>query len=341
MATKPMEEAKRKAAEAKKKAEEAAQALESNEPADKSESSLLEEVLAVAPKDGMSGGDLVVLKKKRTELLAKSGYTFLDVRELTPNANNIYAETITEEDVENLAAQILESGHTTPIVVRQVEGKLEIVDGERRYRARKLLGEKHGEQWYMIPARLFSEGELSDEDTLFLLHAANMGQRVMTPSERAEGFNAVYQRIQKRRKEDPSFSKGGRTREILAKQMGVSEATAMREVSIGRNLGTKGKDAYNKGLITQLVAEALSKLELDEQDAIIDMIHSGEVQKEKVMDVIKKTDTTPRLPKPADNDLITARRALKRALKKKEPVNNVMLAEIKELVQKIESFQQF
>lgn len=333
MATKAMEEAKRKA-------EEAALTLGTNEPVDKSESSLLEEVLAVAPRDGMSGGDLIVLNKKRTELLAKSGYTFLDVRELTPNVNNIYAKSITDDDVENLAAQILESGHTTPIVVRQVEGKLEIVDGERRYRARKLLGEKHGEQWYMIPARLFSEGELSDEDTLFLLHAANMGQRVMTPSERADGFKAVYQRLLKRRKEDPSLFKGKKTREILAEQMGVSKTTALRELTIGQGLGEKGRAAYDEGLITQFIAEALAKLGHDEQDAIIDMIRSGEVQKEEVMDVIKKKDTTPRLPKPADNDLITARRALKRALKKKEPVNNVMLAEIKELVQKIESFQQ-
>ena len=57
-----------------------------------------------------------------------------------PNPNNSY--TITDEDVNNLAGLIWNSKEVEPLILRETEDGIQIIDGERRWRACKLLAEK-------------------------------------------------------------------------------------------------------------------------------------------------------------------------------------------------------
>ncbi len=346
MATSKMMAAKKKAAEkAKKDAAAAAQAPKTvatainEQPSDGEE--LLKEALASKPEEGMSAGELIVSEKARKQLLSKAGFDYLDVRELTPNPKNTY--DVDEGSVESLASLIFESKNTTPLIVREVPVSkdyphgYEIVDGERRYRAHMLLGQKHGEHWYMAPVRVFHLGELSDEDAEFMLHAENVGQRDMKPSERARGVAMVIDRVVKQREADPESMRGRKTKDIIAEQFGVSARTAVMESNIGHNLSQAGMDAYDAGEITKTAADAVSKLPQKEQEELIAQVKSGQLPKSEVEHVAKgKKPTSTRIPKTADEDLRDARRALKRALVKNSVPDRVLIAELRNLLDKLD-----
>ena len=346
MATSKMMAAKKKAAEkAKKDAAAAAQAPKTvatainEQPSDGEE--LLKEALASKPEEGMSAGELIVSEKARKQLLSKAGFDYLDVRELTPNPKNTY--DVDEGSVESLASLIFESKNTTPLIVREVPVSkdyphgYEIVDCERRYRAHMLLGQKHGEHWYMAPVRVFHLGELSDEDAEFMLHAENVGQRDMKPSERARGVAMVIDRVVKQREADPESMRGRKTKDIIAEQFGVSARTAVMESNIGHNLSQAGMDAYDAGEITKTAADAVSKLPQKEQEELIAQVKSGQLPKSEVEHVAKgKKPTSTRIPKTADEDLRDARRALKRALVKNSVPDRVLIAELRNLLDKLD-----
>lgn len=345
MATNKMMAAKKKAAEkAKREAEAAASNTEEQEPqeitTDDGEE-LLKEALASKAKDGMSAGELIVSEKARKSLLAKAGFDYVDVRELTPNPKNTYE--VDEGSVESLASLIFESKNTTPLIVREVPVSAdyphgyEIVDGERRYRAHMMLGEKYGEHWYMAPVRIFHLGTLSDEDAEFMLHAENVGQRDMKPSERARGVAMVIDRVVKQREADPESMRGRKTKDIIAEQFGVSARTAVMESNIGHNLGQAGMDAYDAGQITKTAADAVSRLPMQEQDELIAQVKKGEIAKSEVEHIARgKKKTSTRVPKTADEDLRDARRALKRALVKNDVPDRVLIAELRNLIDKLD-----
>ena len=296
---------------------------------------MVEALKASKGEESLSAGELVVQKNQRKALIAKAGFDYVDVRDLTPNKKNSYK--IDQGSIESLASLILESKNTTPLIVRDVEGGREIVDGERRYRAHLLLGERYGEHWYMAPARVFPIGTLSDEDALFMLHAENVGQRAMTPSERARGVAIVTERILARRESDPTYAKGKKTKEIIAEQFGVSERTAVIEANIGRHLTQEGMTIYDEGKVTKQGAEAISRLPEDEQRDLVEKIKSGEIAKSEVQSVAQGREiTSSRIPRHVDEDLKEARRALKRALKKGEKPDRVIIAELWNLLEKID-----
>lgn len=301
---------------------------------------LYQQALLLKDSQGMSGGDLVVNARARQQLFARAGYDFLDARELTPNPSNSYA--VEEGSIEALADLILESGNTTPIVVREVGVSdlyphgLEIIDGERRWRAHLLLGERLGEHWYMIPARLFSAGSLSDEDALFILHAENVGQRAMAPSERARGVAAVTLRVLARRREDPGIAKGRLTREIVAEQLGISDRSADIEYRIGSGLCDEGLRAYDEGLITKRGAASLAGLPPAEQAAMLAMLKAGEIDKADLEESLKsptKGKATSRKRDP-NKDLRQAAASLRRALEGGQDLDQDLVAEIRDLLER-------
>ena len=280
------------------------------------------------------GGTLQAKSNKRNTLMKKAGFDFFDVRELIPNQENNYS--IDEGSIESLASLIYESKNTTPLVLRATAEGIQIVDGERRYRAHLLLGKRYGERWYMVPARCFPVGTLSDEDARFIMHAENIGQRNMTNSERARGFAAVADRVIAQRKNDPEMA-GRATKEILAEQFGVSERTAVMEVNIGNNLVQEGQDLYDQGGITKVGADALAKLPEGDQQELIKQIKAGQVKKAEVPDVAKgRKRTSVRVPKTTDEHLIDARKSLKKALGMAASVDRVLIAELRNLLDKLD-----
>lgn len=279
---------------------------------------------------GNGGADKLARANMRADLMRRAGYDFFDVRSLVFNDENAYS--IDEDSIATLADMIYESKVTEPIVIRAIDEGLQVIDGERRCRAHMLLASLHGDEWYMIPGRCFKAGEVSDDDARFILHATNVGQRNMTPSERAMGFAAVAERIAIRKAVAPG-EYPGKTRDILAAQMGISPRTAAIEMAIGRNLGDGGKRLYDDGLITKSQAERLSHLDKPRQEIAAKAIASGETDFAGAM---ARTGAEASPAKKSSAQVAKACRLLEKAVEDGEVADEEVLSKIKTALASLE-----
>ena len=306
--------------------------------------------------------DKMANDNRRNTLLSEMGFDWFDIEDIQPNPNNTYK--ITEEDVKNLAGLIYNSKEVEPLILRETEEGVQIVDGERRWRACKLLAEKYGDAWRMVPGRCHKLGSLSDEQAEFIMHSSNMGQRNITPSERAQGFKVLADKLVEWRKDDPSL-KGRNTKTVLAEHFGVSERTAQVLLNIARNLSKEGNDLLDEGKITQTQAEAISKLSGEKQNYVIEAVKASTFESDEitalVQDVkendlpIKSDDNTTqktqlskskaakspiKKPKDINGYLKTAKNALKKADKVAGEADYKLIGEIKMLLREIEQQQE-
>ena len=84
--------------------------------------------------------------------------------------------TFNEEQIAELAASIRERGLVQPLVVRKVDGKFELIAGERRLRAVRSLGQKEVKVVLM---------EASDREVAELALIENLQREDLTPLEEA------------------------------------------------------------------------------------------------------------------------------------------------------------
>lgn len=297
-----------------------------------------------------SVSDRIANDNARNSLLRKAGFDWFDILDIKPNPKNEYS--ISKEDIENLAGLIEHSHETQPLVLRETVDGIEIVDGERRWSAHKLLYERTGNDfWRMVPGRCHPFGTLSDEQAEFIMHSNNIGQRDLSPSEKAMGFAAVADALVEWRKNDPSL-KGKKTREILAERFGVSQSTVASELAIARGLSQEGKDLLDEGRLKKSQAANLARMGEEEQEAITQAIAERELDAKEVDELIKPVKagettaeeiksgkvTTTR-PKTTDRYLKSARNALKKAFNCDDPADYALLGEIKQLVREIDGKQ--
>ena len=287
---------------------------------------LMKAALEARAGNGSDGATRLAQANRRASLLRKAGFDFIDIRELTPNPNNTYS--IDDESIEALASLIEETKNTTPIIVRANEEGYEIIDGERRYRAHLLLAQRLGEHYYMIPARCFGVGELSDEDAEFMMHAENIGQRNMTASERAEGIAAVQARIVKARQKDESY-KGRATKEILAQQFGISERQVVVESTIGSKLIEQGKELLDSGTITKQEAYDIARLTKTEQEKQCKKLSKLKDKESNKKQIRRKHKTT-------EEYLLTAKQAFEKAIEAKDQADIETVRELRLLLRQLE-----
>ncbi|MBR3690873.1 MAG: ParB N-terminal domain-containing protein [Eggerthellaceae bacterium] len=282
---------------------------------------------------------------RRNTLLRKSGFDWVDIEELQPHPDNAYH--VTEEDVENLAGLIYISKETQPLVVRETEDGLQIIDGERRWRAHKLLARLYGDAWRMVPARIHPLDSLTEEEVHFILHSNNAGQREKTASEKAMGLAAIADSLIEWRKANPAL-KGVRTNAMLAEHFGVSERTAQTNLTIARGLTQRCCKLLDDKALTMAQAETIARLSEEKQEAIADAIESGDFEKNDIDDLIQnikedenttsttggsKAPTTRKLKEKTTNSLMrNAKNALRKAIRKPEDPDPVLVAELKEYV---------
>lgn len=251
-----------------------------------------------------SGTNAVAANKNKLKLVDDMGIDFLDARKLIRNPKNTYS--IDDASIESLADMIYTSSYTAPIAVREVvvtneetgekELKYQIVDGERRWMAHCWLGKKiteekgveEGEKWFMIPARVFRNGELADDDADFIMHSANVGQRELTDRERSEGIAAVSEKLLKLR--DLGDGAGKETvNEVVGKMFGISTRTAAMERNIGLNLTDEGKDLLDAGKIGKVGADAIASLDDEAQAEVIAAVNAGDIKgTESVKQAVKR-----------------------------------------------------
>lgn len=298
---------------------------------------MLLQAYELKPSPDASAGEREVLRSERSRLIGKMGYDWYDIEDIFPNPENVY--TITDDDVEGLAELIRKTGITTPLVLRAMPEGYEIVDGERRWRAHKLLTERYGDQFRMVLAKCFDAGELSDEDMRFILHAENIGQRAMDPSERAIGFAVIAEKLKAEREAAGTLRKTGeRLVEEIARQYGISPSTVKNELAIGQDLVEEGLAALDAKVLKKTTAVALSRLPEEVQREIIAQAEQKGLSNAEIAELVKaaqaskaKARTSP-TSRPKRDQMTIAADALKKMLKRGEVPSPEAIQELEDLL---------
>ena len=143
-------------------------------------------------------------------------------------------EVFDEKALKELAASIKEHGVIQPIIVRNVNGKYEIIAGERRYKASALAGMTR------IPAIIRN---LDDKESSKVALLENLQRKNLNPIEEAR----TYQKI---------LEIDEMTQEELAKTMGKSQSSVANKLRL-LSLPDEVQDALLKEQISERHARAL------------------------------------------------------------------------------------
>lgn len=107
-----------------------------------------------------------------------------------------------KEDLEELAESIRKNGLLQPILVRDMGGTYQIIAGERRWQACKLIGLKK------VPVRI---KEADDDETIILALIENIQRSDLNPIEEAYGYRRMMERGKMTQSEVAQAVSKGRT----------------------------------------------------------------------------------------------------------------------------------
>lgn len=166
-----------------------------------------------------------------TETRDEVVYLYLD--DIIPNRFQP-REVFDEKALKELAISIKEHGVIQPIIVRSVNGKYEIIAGERRYKASALAG------MTKIPAIIRN---LDDKESSKVALLENLQRRNLNPIEEARTYQKILEIDQM-------------TQEELAKTMGKSQSAVANKIRL-LSLSEEVQDSLLKEQISERHARAL------------------------------------------------------------------------------------
>lgn len=168
---------------------------------------------------------------------SSGGIAYIDINQIKPNSKQP-RKVFDEEKLEELAASIREHGLIQPVILRKAERGYEIVAGERRWRACRIIGIKE------IPCIV---KELSDEENMLLAIIENMQREDLNPIEEAEGLKQMIDTY-------------GLTQEEVSRSVGKSRsyiANSLRLLKLPENIA----QYLSEGKLSAGHAKALAGVE--------------------------------------------------------------------------------
>jgi ParB family chromosome partitioning protein len=198
------------------------------------------------------------------------------------------------EMLTELMESIREHGIIQPLIVRRVNGKLELIAGERRFRASRELGLKE------IPVIV---REASDKDVLEMALIENLQREGLNPIEEAQAYSRLAKDFHMR--QEDIAQRVGKNRATVANTMrllelpeGIRDMLVATKISTGHAkvlLMLKQHDAQER-LAQQIVSKSLTVRAT-----------------EKAVDAILHPPPPPP-PKPTETDLVRAIQAVEQKL---------------------------
>jgi ParB family transcriptional regulator, chromosome partitioning protein len=199
----------------------------------------------------------------------------LPVSEIVPN--RYQPRTVFhDEKIDELAQTINTHGIIQPIVVRESDGKYEIIAGERRWRAVTKLG------WEKIPAVIKN---LDDTKTASVALIENLQREGLTSIEEATAYAKLIELH-------------GLTQESLAQRLGKGQSTVANKLRL-LNLPEAVQEALLNRQITERHARALIVLkDAEKQEKVLARIIEEELNVKQTEEVIAKLSEEPEKKKP-------------------------------------------
>lgn len=271
----------------------------------------------------------------------------IPVEEIADHPANA-AYSMDETGIEQLARSIREEGLTDlPLVRKLDDGSWQMVSGHRRKAAYALLAKKDA-KYSRIPCRIIRN--ITDEQSVMLLHAANYFVRSLTVTERAAASRALGVEVERMRAENPELA-GVRTEDIkaaiISEQTGrkVSGKAIQRQESLARKIEEMLVPAWREAALSdELSADAvgiLAKLGTEEQERLHREWRAQSLGKKETTDFLRRSTSEPEpngerertAPKPAA-PLASALRALRRyGSKAKNPPNALDAEALREIAE--------
>lgn len=198
----------------------------------------------------------------------------IPVEEIADHPANA-AYSMDDAGIAQLARSIKEEGLTDlPLVRKLGDGSWQMVSGHRRKAAYALLA-KEDERYSQIPCRVIRD--ITDEQSVMLLHAANYFVRSLTVSERAAASRALGVEVERMRAENPELA-GVRTEDIkaaiISEQTGrkVSGKTIQRQESLARKIEERLVPEWREAALSDALSadavDALAKQGPEEQERL-------------------------------------------------------------------------
>jgi len=198
------------------------------------------------------------------------------------------------DQLAELMDSIREHGIIQPLIVRRVNGRLELIAGERRFRASRELGLKE------LPVIV---REASDKDVLEMALIENLQREGLNPIEEAQAYSRLAKDFNMRQ-------------EDIAQRVGKNRATVANTMRL-LDLPAIVRDMLAASKLSTGHAKVLLMLKKhDEQERVADQILSKGLTvraTEKVVDGILHPPPPPK-PKPAENEFSRAIEAVEQKL---------------------------
>jgi ParB family chromosome partitioning protein len=198
------------------------------------------------------------------------------------------------DQLAELMDSIREHGIIQPLIVRRVNGRLELIAGERRFRASRELGLKE------LPVIV---REASDKDVLEMALIENLQREGLNPIEEAQAYSRLAKDFNMRQ-------------EDIAQRVGKNRATVANTMRL-LDLPPRVREMLAASKLSTGHAKVLLMLKKhDEQERVADQILSKGLTvraTEKVVDGILHPPPPPK-QKPAENELSRAIEAVEQKL---------------------------
>ena len=205
----------------------------------------------------------------------------LSIAEIQPNPfqPRVYFDPAQLEELSN---SIRQYGVLQPVIVRLVDGKYQLVSGERRFRASMLAGKE------TIPALL---RQLDDREVAEMALIENLQREDLNYFEEAEGYARLIQEFQI-------------TQEEVARKMGKSQPTIANKLRL-LHISERVRREISVDVITERHVRSLLKLKNEEQQLeVLNRIYKNNLN-------VRQTDEL------IENMLITEEKNMREQKKKK------------------------
>jgi ParB family chromosome partitioning protein len=220
---------------------------------------------------GLGKGLGALLPQIEIETESSGGNTTeVDINLITPNPYQPRRE-FSEEKLSELAESIKTHGIIQPLVVRQVDGKLQLIAGERRLRAAKLAG------LAQVPV---VTKELSEQSMMEVAIVENIQRENLSPIEEAEAYRKLMNEFYL-------------TQDEIAKKVGKSRPSIANTLRL-LNLPQEVQTDLTSGTLTMGHARALLALKTaEEQKTVWAQIQLQKLSVRETEELIRKLNETP------------------------------------------------
>lgn len=170
-----------------------------------------------------------------------------------------------EKELNELADSIKQHGIISPLLVRRIGEKYEIIAGERRYKAATIAGLNN------VPAILI---ETDDNTSAEIAIIENIQRKDLTAIEEAQSYKKLIEK--------------GNTQETIAKKLGIAQSTVANKLRL-LSLSEDVQESLLNNKISERHARSLLKLtDLEEQKNLLNKIINEKLTVKQTDEEIEK-----------------------------------------------------